>query len=62
MTEFRKNSKLVLREWIIIDSQFIIVPRILFSDESLSQTNRCVLWLILSLTFKENYCMLIIII
>jgi len=40
----------------MVDSQFIIVPRILFNDKSLSQTERCLLGLIISLTFKEKYC------
>lgn len=33
-----------------------MLPRISFNDKSLSQTDRCVLGLIVSLTFKQKYC------
>jgi len=33
-----------------------MIPRILFRDKNLSKTDICILSLIISLTFKEQYC------
>ncbi len=39
-----------------LNCDFIIVPRILFSDSSLSETDRLLMGLIISLTLKNSYC------
>lgn len=41
---------------IKLDCDFIITPRILFSDKNLSRTDIDILSLIISLTFKYGYC------
>lgn len=41
---------------IKLDCDFIITPRILFSDKNLSRTDIDILSLIISLTFKCGYC------
>lgn len=40
----------------MIDGDFIIIPRILFNDKSLTESDRMLLGLIVSLTLKSNYC------
>ena len=39
-----------------LKSDFIVVPRIVLSDKDLNNTDKLLLGLIVSLTFKENYC------
>ena len=39
-----------------LNGDFIIIPRILFNDKSLSSTDRDLMGLIISLTAKNNYC------
>lgn len=39
-----------------LDCEFIIAPRILFNDKCLSNTDRVVLALIISLTLNKGYC------
>lgn len=46
----RRNTILTL------DCEFIITPRILFNDNRLSNTDRIVLGLIISLTLNKGYC------
>jgi len=41
---------------IKLDCDFIITPRIIFNDKSLSRTDIDVLSLIISLALKSNYC------
>ena len=43
-------------DYILLDCDFIITPRILFNDKSLSKTDIAVMGLIISLAFKNNYC------
>lgn len=43
-------------DYILIDGEFIITPRILFNDKNLSRTDIDVLSLIISLTLKNNFC------
>lgn len=42
--------------YIYLDCDFIMIPRILFNDSSLSETDRMVMGLIISLTLKNTYC------
>ena len=39
-----------------MNCDFIMIPRILFNDSSLSETDRMVMGLIISLTLKNTYC------
>lgn len=41
---------------LILDCEFIITPRILFIDKNLTNTDRLVLGLIISLTLKKGFC------
>lgn len=39
-----------------LNCEFIIVPRIVLNDNNLSQTDKLLFGLIVSLTFKKHYC------